>query len=157
MIKNNKRWKGLKPMKTGRIITADEDIRALLRSAKTIAVLGLSPKPDRDSFKIADYLKQTGYRILPIRPAQKEILGEKAFASLNDLNEKVDIVVVFRNPDQILEHAQEALLLKPTVFWMQLGITNHDAALLLNANGMDVVMNKCIKVEHERLIKISSL
>jgi uncharacterized protein len=144
-------------VKTGRIITADEDIKAILQSAKTIAVLGLSPKPERDSYKVAVYLKQNGYRILPIRPAQKEILGEKAFASLKEVNEKVDVVVLFRKPDQIMEHAKEALVLNPEVFWMQLGIENHDAALLLNAHGMDVVMNKCIKVEYERLIKISAL
>ena len=144
-------------MKPGRIITEDEEIKAILQSAKTIAVLGLSPKPDRDSHKVAVYLQQNGYRIFPVRPAQKEILGEKAFASLNDLEQGVDIVDVFRKPDQILEHAREALGLKPAVFWMQQGIENHDAALLLNAGGVDVVMNKCIKVEHERLIKISAL
>jgi len=144
-------------LKPGRIITTDEEIKAILQLAKTIAVLGLSPKPERDSYKVASYLKQNGYRIFPVRPAQKEILGEKALASLNDLNQGVDIVDVFRKSDQILEHAKEALRLKPAVFWMQLGIENHDAALLLNAHGMDVVMNKCIKVEHERLIKISAL
>lgn len=144
-------------MKTGRIITADGEIKAMLGAAKTIAVLGLSPKPERDSYRVAEYLKQNGYRIIPVRPAQKELLGEKAFASLTDVQERVDIVDVFRKPDQILDHAKEALHLKPAVFWMQEGIENHEAALLLNANGMDVVMNKCIKVEHERLIKNRTL
>ena len=138
-------------MKTGRVITADEDIKPLLTAAKTIAVVGLSPKPDRDSYQVAAYLQQHGYRVLPVRPAQAEILGEKAYASLDDIAGPVDIIDVFRSPDQILPHAQEALRLKPKVFWMQEGIENREAAALLTAAGIDVVMNRCIKREHERL------
>jgi hypothetical protein len=138
-------------MKTGRVITADEDIKPLLTAAKTIAVVGLSPKPDRDSYQVAAYLQQHGYRVLPVRPAQAEILGEKAYASLDDIAGPVDIIDVFRSPDQILPHAQEALRLKPKVFWMQEGIENREAAALLTAAGIDVVMNRCIKREHARL------
>jgi uncharacterized protein len=138
-------------MKTGRVITADEDIKPLLTAAKTIAVVGLSPKPDRDSYQVAAYLQQHGYRVLPVRPAQAEILGEKAYASLDDIADPVDIIDVFRSPDQILPHAQEALRLKPKVFWMQEGIENREAAALLNAAGIHVVMNRCIKRDHARL------
>jgi hypothetical protein len=138
-------------MKTGRVITADEDIKPLLTAAKTIAVVGLSPKPDRDSYQVAAYLQQHGYRVLPVRPAQAEILGEKAYASLDDITGPVDIIDVFRSPDQILPHAQEALRLKPKVFWMQEGIENREAAALLTAAGIDVVMNRCIKRDHARL------
>jgi len=138
-------------MKTGRVITADEDIKPLLTAAKTIAVVGLSPKPDRDSYQVAAYLQQHGYRVLPVRPAQAEILGEKAYASLDDIAGPVDIIDVFRSPDQILPHAQEALRLKPKVFWMQEGIENREAAALLTAAGIHVVMNRCIKREHARL------
>ena len=94
-----------------------------------------------------------GYSIIPVRPAQKEILGQKAYPSLDDIHEPIDIIDVFRNPAQIMTHAKEALRIKPNVFWMQLNTENHDAALLLNANGIDVVMNRCIKVDHERLVK----
>ena len=140
-------------MKSGKIITQDDKIRDILKNARTIAILGLSPKPERDSNMVARYLKEQGYRIIPVRPAQKEILGEKVYASLDDIKETVDIVDVFRNPAQIVPHAHEAIRLKPKVFWMQLNIVNHDAAQLLTARGIDVIMNRCIKTEHERLIK----
>jgi hypothetical protein len=138
-------------MKTGRIVTADEDIKPLLAAAKTIAVVGLSPKPDRDSYQVAAYLQQHGYRVIPVRPAQAEILGERAYASLDAIAGPVDIIDVFRSSDQILPHAREALRLKPKVFWMQAGIENQEAAALLTAAGIDVVMNHCIKRAHARL------
>jgi predicted CoA-binding protein len=140
-------------MKSGQIITDDSKIRELLETANTIAILGLSPKPERDSNMVARYLKDQGYKIIPVRPAQNEILGEKAYASLDDINEPVDIVDVFRNPAQIMPHAHEAIRLKPKVFWMQLNIENQEAAELLTSAGIDVVMNRCIKVDHGRLFK----
>lgn len=140
-------------MKSGQIITEDGKIRDILANANTIAILGLSPKPERDSNMVARYLKDQGYTIIPVRPAQDEILGEKAYASLDDIKEPVDIVDVFRNPAQIVPHAHEAIRLKPKVFWMQLNIENHEAAELLTAAGIDVVMDRCIKVDHGRLCK----
>lgn len=138
-------------MQPGEIITDDDKIRQLLEETKTIAVLGLSPKPERDSNRVAGYLKQKGYRIIPVRPGQKEVLGEKAYASLDDLDETVDIINAFRNPDQVLPHAREAIRLKPKAFWMQLNIENQEAAALLTEAGIDVIMNRCIKIEHGRL------
>ena len=138
-------------MKTGRIITADADIKTILSSSKTIAVLGLSPKPGRDSYQVAAYLKDRGYTVIPVRPAQEEILGEKAYPSLDDVPGPVDIVDVFRSSEQILPHAHEALRRKPGTFWMQEGIENREAAALLTAAGIDVVMDRCIKREHARL------
>jgi len=138
-------------MKSGKIITQDDKIRDILKNARTIAILGLSPKPERDSNMVARYLKEQGYRIIPVRPAQKEILGEKVYASLDDIKETVDIVDVFRNPAQIVPHAHEAIRLKPKVFWMQLNIENREAADLLTAAWIDVIMDRCIKVDHERL------
>ena len=138
-------------MKTGRIITGDADIKAVLTSSKTIAVLGLSPKPGRDSYQVAAYLKDRGYTVIPVRPAQAEILGEKAYPSLDDVPGPVDIVDVFRSSEQILPHAHEALRRKPGTFWMQEGIENREAAALLTAAGIDVVMDRCIKREHARL------
>ncbi len=140
-------------MKSGQIITEDSKIKDILANANTIAILGLSPKPERDSNMVARYLKDQGYTIIPVRPAQDEILGEKAYASLDDIKEPVDIVDVFRNPAQIVPHAHEAIRLKPKVFWMQQNIENHEAAELLTAAGIDVVMDRCIKVDHGRLCK----
>ena len=139
--------------KTGRIVTDDSGIRKILAGARTVAVVGLSPKPERDSNMVGRYLKEAGYRILPIRPAQKEILGERAYGSLDEIEEQVDIVNVFRASHMIMPHAEEALRLKPKVFWMQLGIENREAAELLAANGIDVVMNRCIKVDHDSLCR----
>lgn len=140
-------------MKSGQIITEDGKIRDILENANTIAILGLSPKPERDSNMVAIYLKDQGYKIIPVRPAQDEILGEKAYASLDDIKEPVDIVDVFRNPAQIIPHAHEAIRIKPKVFWMQLNIENQEAAELLTAAGIDVVMDRCLKVDHGRLCK----
>jgi predicted CoA-binding protein len=138
---------------SGRIITKDDEIAEILKATKTIAVLGLSPKPERDSHKVANYLKANGYCIIPVRPGQKEILGEKAYASLDEIDEPVDMIDVFRSPDQVMAHAREALRVKPKVFWMQLGIEHPEAARLLAENGIDVVMNRCTKVDHERYVK----
>lgn len=140
-------------MKSGQIITEDEKIEKILKTTKTIAILGLSPKPERDSNMVARYLKTQGYTIIPVRPGQDKILGEKAYASLDDIHEPIDMINVFRNPAQILPHAHEALRKMPGVFWMQLNIENQEAAELLITGGIDVVMNKCIKVEHERLCR----
>ena len=138
-------------MKSGKIINDDDTIRQLLIDSKTIAVVGLSPKPERDSHMVAKYLKEHGYKIIPVRPAQKEILGEKVYSSLDDIDEPVDIIDVFRNSAQIMPHALEALRIKPKLFWMQQDIENQEAAELLNREGIDVVMDKCIKVEHDFL------
>jgi len=139
-------------MQAGQILVNDGDIKRILQSAKTIAIVGVSPKPERDSYEVAAYLKEAGYRIIPVRPAQAEILGEKAYPSLDAIPLRVDIVDVFRSSNQILPHAQEALRLNPGVFWMQEGIENREAADLLTAAGIDVVMNRCIKRSHEELI-----
>jgi uncharacterized protein len=138
-------------MTPGRILTADEDLRAILQAAGTVAIVGLSPKPDRDSYRVAAYLQAHGYRVLPVRPAQTQILGETAYPSLDDVPGPVDIVDVFRSPEQVLPHAHEALRLKPRAFWMQEGVHNAEAAALLTAAGIDVVMDRCIKHIHERL------
>lgn len=135
-------------MEKGRIITADSDIRRILETNKTVAVLGLSPKPARDSHKVAAFLREKGYRIIPVRPAQKRILGETAYPDLDALDQPVDILDVFRNSQQVPEHVEAAIRLKPKVFWMQLGIENQQAARQLGEAGIDVIMNRCIKVEY---------
>ncbi|MCF8069292.1 MAG: CoA-binding protein [Desulfobacterales bacterium] len=140
-------------MPAGKIITGDEDIKKILVENKTIAILGLSPKLNRDSNMVARYLQGNGYKIIPVRPGQKELLGEKAYASLDDIEAQVDIVDAFRNPAQMIPHAHEAIRIKPKVFWMQLGIENQEAAKLLTDAGIDVIMNRCIKIEHDKLCK----
>lgn len=139
-------------MKSGLVCTDDHSLRQLLGASRRIAIVGLSPKPDRDSYKVAAYLQQKGYSIVPVRPGQKKILGEIAYGSLDDIEGPVDIVDVFRRSDQVPPHAHEALRLRPKLFWMQLGIENPEAARLLTTAGVDVVMNRCIKIEHARLI-----
>ncbi len=140
-------------MESGKIITQDDEIRKVLDNAKSVAVLGLSPKPERDSHRIGKYLKEQGYRVIPVRPGQKEILGETAYPSLDNLREPPDIVNVFRRSEQIMPHAQEAIRVKAKFFWMQLGIENQDAAALLTEAGIDVIMNRCIMVDHGKLCK----
>ncbi len=139
-------------MSEGKIITADEDLKDILVNSATIAILGLSPKAERDSNMAARYLLEEGYKVIPVNPVEKRILGEKAYPSLAEIDELIDIVNVFRNPAQIMPHARETLAFRPPVktFWMQLNIENKEAAELLTASGVDVVMNRCIKVEHAR-------
>jgi uncharacterized protein len=141
------------PMKSGKIIDQDSELKDILENARTIAIIGLSPDPERESNEVARYLKKNGYKIIPIRPNQDEILGLRAYSTLDDIKECVDIVDVFRRPEQILPHAHEAVRMQPKVFWMQLGIENQKAASMLVEAGIDVVMNKCIKIEHDRLFK----
>jgi predicted CoA-binding protein len=149
----NDKHKGRERLKKGEILTDDRQIRAVLEAARNIAVLGLSPKPDRDSHRVARYLKDEGYRILPVRPAQREILGEKAYGSLDDIDGPVDVVDAFRSSGQIMAHVPEVIRLRPKVFWMQLGIENPEAAKMLTDAGIDVVMNRCIKLDHGDLFK----
>jgi len=137
-------------MAKGRILVFEDEIKTHLEKAKTIAVLGLSPKPHRDSHKVGLYLRQHGYTIIPVRPAQAEVLGEKAYPSLQEVPVPVDIVDAFINPARILPLAEDAVKIKPKLFWMQLGVENKAAAELLVEAGIDVVMNRCIKVDHAK-------
>jgi len=140
-------------LKSGKIIHEAHEIREILKNAKTIAVVGLSPKPEKDSHAVSAYLKGKGYRIIPIHPSEKEILGEKVYASLDDVRESVDVVDVFRRSDQVMDHAREAMRLKPKVFWMQIHAENPEAAELLTEAGIDVVMNQCMMAQHKKLFK----
>lgn len=144
-------------MKKGRIVSTNSDLKHILESAKTIAIVGLSANPSKDSNKVARYLKENGFKIIPVHPKEEEILGEKAVSSLDEISEPVDIVNVFRRPEQIVPHAEEAIRNGAGVFWMQLGIENQEAAELLNEAGVDVVMNRCTKVDYESFFKKSIL
>ena len=136
-------------MNEANIISENSKIKDMLDSAKTIAVLGLSPKPERDSNMVARYLQKQGYKIIPVRPGQKEILGEKVYKSLDEIDIPVDIVDVFINSAKLMPHVEKTIKLKPKVLWMQLTVENEKAAKLLTKAGIDVVMNRCIMIDHE--------
>ncbi len=128
-----------------------EEIRQILTKAKTIAVVGLSDKPDRDSYRVAQYLQQHGYRIIPVNPAVTSVLGEKAYPRLEDVPEPIDIVDVFRRPEMVPEIVASAIACKAPVVWLQLGIVHNAAADQARAAGLQVVMNKCILIEHRAI------
>lgn len=127
-------------------------IRDLLHRVKTIAIVGLSDKKERASNFVASYLKSEGYKIIPVNPNLKEVLGEKSYPDLKSIPEPVDVVDLFRRPDEIMPIVQQAIDIKAKVIWMQLQIVNREAAELATANGLTVVMDKCLKIEHGRFI-----
>ena len=130
-------------------------IRGILNTVKTIAMVGISPKDNRPSYFAFKYLKERGYRMIPVNPGQagKEILGEKVYAKLADIPEPVDMVDVFRGSKYAPGIVAEALEMKPRprVIWMQLTVRNDEAAAAAEAAGMKVVMNRCPKIEYGRL------
>jgi predicted CoA-binding protein len=128
-----------------------QEIRDILNSTKVIAVVGLSDKPDRASYGVASYLKSAGYRIIPINPALKEVLGEKAYASLREVPEKIDLVDIFRRPDAVPQIVDDAIAIGAKAVWMQEGVVHNEAAEKARAAGLKVVMNKCVLKEHIRM------
>lgn len=131
----------------------DDYIRDVLRMVDVIAMVGASPNWNRPSYFAMKYLQQKGYRVIPVNPkeAGKEILGEKAYASLADIPVKIDMVDCFRTPDVIVPIAQDAIAVGARVLWMQLGVRNDEAARLAESAGLKVVMNRCPKIEYGRL------
>ena len=128
-----------------------EEICALLREAKTIAVVGLSPNPARPAFRIAQALQRFGYRVIPVRPKVESVLGEKAYASLSEVPEKIDLVDVFRAPEHVGPLVDECLRLGIRRIWLQDGVVNEEAAEKAVAGGMTVVMDRCIWRDLENL------
>jgi predicted CoA-binding protein len=125
-------------------------VAQILRGAKTIAVVGLSSNPMRASHGVGEYLKAAGYRIIPVNPNETEVLGEKAYARLEDIPEPVDIVDVFRRAEEVPAVADSAIGIRAKVLWMQLGIENAVAAEKAWEAGLVVVENACLLVEHKR-------
>ena len=125
-----------------------DEIGELLKRARTIAVVGLSDSPLRPSHGVAAYMQQHGYRIIPVNPAIKGALGEKAVASLSDIKEKIDIVDVFRRSESVPEVVDEAIRLKVPAIWMQEGVIHEEAAEKARKAGIFVVMDRCILKEH---------
>lgn len=131
----------------------DQKIKDLLEQSRTIAVVGLSANPERDSNQVASYMQEHGYRIIPVNPGLKdEVLGEKPYASLADIPGRVDIVNIFRRAEEVPAAVRGALPLKPGTVWIQLGIVSEEAAEIALKEGITVVMDRCIKVEHCRLL-----
>jgi len=131
-------------------VASSDAVAQILRGVKTIAVVGLSSNPMRPSYGVAEYLKTAGYRIIPVNPNETEVLGEKAYARLEDIPAQVDIVDVFRRAEEVPAVAESAIRIGAKVLWMQLGIENGGAAERARAAGLVVVENACLLVEHKR-------
>jgi len=129
----------------------DDEIKAIFENSKTIAVVGLSDKPERDSYSVAEYLKEHGYTIIPVNPTKPEILGEKSYPDLASIPIQVDIVDIFRNIDAIPGIVDEAIKIKAKAVWMQLGLAHNESARKATAAGLVAVQSKCMKIEHQKL------
>lgn len=123
---------------------SDDDIKALLARVRTIAVVGLSPQPSRPSNRVASNLQRFGYRIIPVRQAVEQVLGEKAYAALREVPEKIDLVDVFRAPQHVDAIVDECIALGVKALWLQDGVVNEPAALKARAAGITVVMDRCV-------------
>jgi uncharacterized protein len=130
---------------------SDDDLRALLTSARTIAMVGASANPEKPSHGIMRRLLAAGYRVIPVNPKETEVLGQPAFASLAAIGEPVDIVDVFRRSEDTPAIADEAVAIGAKALWLQLGVSNADAAARATAGGLVVVMDKCIGATHMAL------
>ena len=123
-------------------------IKEILETYKNIAVVGLSSQTWRPSYSVSRYMQTVGYRIIPVNPNEKEVLGEKAYASLDDVPGPIEIVDIFRRPEFVPDVVEAAIRRKARVIWMQLGVVNEAAAARARATGLEVVMDRCILVEH---------
>lgn len=128
-----------------------ETLRRILASTRTIAVVGLSAEWHRPSHFAAKYMQAHGYRIIPVNPRYETILGERCFASLDDVPGPVDMVDVFRRSEDVPPIAEAAVRIGAKCLWQQLGVVNRDADALARANGLDSVTDRCVKIEHARL------
>lgn len=130
----------------------DQMMKDILLSAKTIASVGLSSNQHKESYWIVSYLKDQGYRIIPVNPTADEILGEKAYPDLESIPDKIDVVQVFRKPEDVPPVVESAIKAGAKVVWMQEGIVNEEAAQKARQAGLQVVMDACMRVTHRRLI-----
>lgn len=128
----------------------DELVEKILEETETIAVVGMSSRRSRAGYYVPAYLQRQGYRIIPVNPYEDEILGEKVYPELEAVPEPVDLVLLFRRSDQVPPHVEEAIAIGADAVWMQSGIVNEAAAARARAAGLDVVMDRCMMVEHRR-------
>lgn len=131
----------------------DDLIKDILTTSKTVAVVGASPKPERDSHRITAFLIDAGYTVFPVNPALagSSLLGRPAYASLRDIPEPVDLVDIFRRSEEVGPIVDDAVQIGAKSVWMQLGVVNPDAAARAEAAGLKVVMDRCVKIEYQRL------
>lgn len=129
-----------------------DTLRRILESCRTIAIVGLSDKPHRPSHGVARYLLDNGYTIIPVNPRVDEVLGQPCYPSLSDIPVTVDMVDCFRRSEEMVEIAREAIAIKARVLWMQLGVVNVEACDLAESAGLEVIMDRCTKVDHAQLI-----
>ena len=137
----------------------DEQIEDILRNLKTVAVVGISPREDRPSYVVASYLKSKGYRIIPVRPDGDEILGEKVYHSLSEIPKeiKVEVVDIFRRSEDVPPIVEEAIQRGAKAIWMQEGVIHKEAGERTEKAGLKVVMDRCMKKDHQRLLPSSPL
>ncbi len=121
------------------------DLKKLLENIKNIAIVGASSNPNRDSFQVMKFLMNNGYKIFPVNPKENNILGQKCYASLKDIDERIDMVDIFRAKEFIYDITNEAIEVNANIIWIQEGILDEDAASLGIKSGLKVVMNKCPK------------
>ena len=129
-----------------------EELRELLRAARVVAVVGLSDKPERDSYHVAAYLQSVGYRIIPVNPTVAQVLGERSYPSLRDVPEKIDVVDVFRKPEAVPAVVDGAIAVRAKAVWMQDGVVHEEAAAKARAAGLTVVMDRCMLRDHRALV-----
>ena len=137
----------------GAVVPEDRELRALLGQVHTIAVVGLSSKPNRPSLSVAGYLQEHGYRIVPVNPRETEVLGERAYPSLRDIppDIPIDVVDVFRRAEETPEVARDAVAIGAKVLWLQADIVNEEAYRIASEAGLDVIMGVCIRTTRQRL------
>jgi predicted CoA-binding protein len=134
----------------------DNEIKQILQRAQTIAVVGMSDRPERDSNGVARFLQRNGYRVIPVNPNLRGlVLGEIPYASLRDVREHVDIVGVFRRPEFLPQIAEDAIAIGADVLWAQLGVINQAAAQRARQAGLRVVVDRCMAIEHRRLMRMA--
>ena len=133
----------------------DSELRALLKEARTVAVVGLSSRPGRPSYEVASYLQANGYRIIPVNPNESEVLGERAYPSLEELprDVHVDVVDVFRRAEHTPAVARQAVAIGARTLWLQEGIVSQEAAEIATSAGLEVIMGVCIQHVRERLME----
>jgi len=130
-----------------------EEVQEILRRYRKIAVVGLSTKPERDSYRVARYLMENGFDITPVNPGHKEILGKRCYASLKDIPYEIEVVDIFLNPKRIPPVVDQAIEIGAKVIWMQLGLAHNESAKKARNAGIQVVMNMCIMQEFEKMKK----
>ncbi len=130
---------------------SDQELRSLLGDSKTIAVVGLSSNPEKESLGVAAYLQSKGYRIIPVNPNETEVLGERAYARLTDVPEPIDVVDVFRKAEDTPPIARDAVQAGAKLLWLQSGIVNEETRRIAEEGGLEVVMGVCIRTTSRRL------